>query len=70
MIVRGVLICAVGIGATGLMIGTFATAIAQKDAARSELGSCAAYSGLPSDDTDTTGMVFIRSGTFVPPCAD
>jgi formylglycine-generating enzyme len=60
---RSVLICSVGIGVASVMIATFATA--QKDAAKGELGSCAAYSGLPSDDNDTAGMVFIRSGTFV-----
>src|SRR6516164_6663660 len=65
MILRGLLICSVGIGSTSLMIGTFPTAIAQKDVARGELGSCADYSGLPSDDGDTAGMVFIRGGTFV-----
>src|SRR5262249_38848508 len=65
MILRGLLICSVGIGSTSLMIGTFATAIAQKEVAGGELGSCAGYSGLPSEDNDTAGMVFIRGGTFV-----
>jgi len=65
MIRRDLLICCIGIGAGSLMIGTFATAIAQKDAARGQLGSCAAYSGLPSDDGAAAGMVFIRGGTFV-----
>jgi len=65
MILRSLLIWSVGIGAPSLMTGTFATAIAQKDVATSELGSCAAYSGLPSDGSDTAGMVFIRGGTFV-----
>ena len=41
MILRSLLICSVGIGALSLMTGTFATAIAQKDVATSELGSCA-----------------------------
>src|ERR1700758_1350151 len=50
-------------GAASLMIGTFA--LAQKHTAGGELGSCAAYSGLPSDDNDTAGMVFITGGTFV-----
>src|ERR1700756_3334277 len=50
-------------GAASLMIGTFA--LAQKHTAGGELGSCAAYSGLPSDDNDHAGMAFIRSGTFV-----
>src|SRR5262245_5882855 len=38
---------------------------AQSDSAASGIGSCAAYSGLPSEDSDTAGMVFIRGGTFV-----
>src|SRR5262245_52700673 len=59
------LICSVGIGAASLMIGTFAAAIAQKHAASGELGSCSAYSGLPSEDNDHPGMAFIRGGTFV-----
>jgi formylglycine-generating enzyme len=65
MILRGLLICSVGIGATSLMIGTCATAIAQKDVARGELGSCAGYFGLPSEDGASAGMAFIRGGTFV-----
>lgn len=70
---RRLLVCriaGVSIGAVGLMTGTSATAIAQSGAGNGELGTCAAYSGLPSDDTDTSGMAFIRSGTFVPPCAE
>jgi sulfatase modifying factor 1 len=63
MTVRHLLICSVGIFAAGLTIGTFATA--QKGTAGAELGSCAAYSGLPSEDSDTAGMVFIRGGNFV-----
>ncbi len=31
------------------MIGASATGIAKKDAAKAEVGSCAAYSGLPTD---------------------
>jgi hypothetical protein len=59
MTLRGLLICSIGIGATSLMIGTFANATAQKHAASGELGSCAAYSGLPSEDKDTAGWCFI-----------
>ena len=58
---RSPLICCVG--AASLMFGTFC--LVQKGAAHAELGSCGPYSGLPSDDTDTAGMVFIRGGTFV-----
>jgi formylglycine-generating enzyme len=53
----------VSMAAATLMIGS--VAIAQKNAARGDLGSCTAYSGLPSDDNDTAGIVFIRGGTFV-----
>src|SRR5215467_13635476 len=62
---RDLVFCSVGIGAASLVIGTFASAIAQKDTAKAEVGSCAAYSGLPSEDSDTAGMVFIRGGNFV-----
>ena len=63
MIRRRLLMCCVGFGAASLMVGTFA--IAQKQPAGGELGSCAAYSGVPSDDNDHAGMAFIRGGTFV-----
>ena len=62
-----VLICFVGvasIASAGLVIGGFAGARAQEQAASGQLGSCAAYSGLPSEDNDPAGMVFIRGGTF------
>ena len=58
-------VAGVSIGAVGLMTGTFATAVAQSGAGNGELGTCAAYSGVPSDDSDTAGMAFIRGGTFV-----
>src|SRR5262249_38237571 len=61
--VRHQLICSVGIVAASLIIGTFATA--QKGTVRAELGTCGAYSGLPSEDNDHAGMAFIRGGTFV-----
>src|SRR5262249_12750861 len=51
------------VAAAFCLVGTFT--IAQKGAAGGELGSCAGYSGLPSDDNDHAGMVFIRGGTFV-----
>jgi formylglycine-generating enzyme required for sulfatase activity len=63
MALRRLLMCSVGFAAATLVISSFALAHAQK--ARSELGSCAAYSGLPSEDSDTAGMAFIRGGTFV-----
>jgi len=63
MILRGLLISSVGIGAASLIIGTFA--MAQKGTVRAEVGSCAAYSGVPSEDNNHAGMAFIRGGTFV-----
>jgi formylglycine-generating enzyme len=49
----------------GATIGAFAIGSAQPNTARPDLGSCAAYSGLPAEDGNTAGMVFIRGGTFV-----
>jgi len=57
------LICCLAWAAASSTSSTFV--LAQKQSAGGELGSCAAYSGLPSDDSDTAGMVFIRGGTFV-----
>jgi formylglycine-generating enzyme len=57
------LICCVGFGVVSLTVGT--CAIAQEGAGRGELGTCAGYSGLPSEDNEHAGMVFIRGGTFV-----
>jgi len=51
--------------ASAAIIGAFATTIAQTDTTRRELGSCAAYSGLPAEKGDTAGMVLIKGGTFV-----
>ncbi len=63
MALRRLLMCCAAFGAASVMIGTFA--LAQKHAASGESGSCSAYSGLPSEDNDTAGMVFIRGGTFL-----
>jgi formylglycine-generating enzyme required for sulfatase activity len=41
-----------------------AYALAVEAAPRAEVGSCAAYSGLPVGDHDTAGMTFIPAGTF------
>src|SRR5258707_10015902 len=60
---RRLLMCCVGFGAANLMVGTLA--IAEKGVGGGELGSCAAYSGLPSEDGDTGGVAVIRRGTFV-----
>jgi hypothetical protein len=37
------------------MIGVSATGIVKKDEPKAELGSCAAYSGIPSEDGETAG---------------
>jgi formylglycine-generating enzyme len=63
MALRRLLMSCVAFAAMSSMFGTFA--LAQKHAASGESGSCSAYSGLPSEDNDTAGMVFIRGGTFL-----
>jgi len=63
MSLRRLLMCRIAFAGTTVIIGTFA--LAQGHATSGELGSCAAYSGLPSDDNDTAGMIFIRGGTFL-----
>jgi formylglycine-generating enzyme required for sulfatase activity len=63
MACRRLLMCCVAFAAASSMIGTFA--LAQKHAVGGELGTCSAYSGLPSEDSDIPGMVFIRGGTFL-----
>jgi hypothetical protein len=63
MACRRLLICWAVFAAASSMIGTFA--LAQKHVVGGERGTCSAYSGLPSEDSDTAGMVFIRGGTFV-----
>jgi sulfatase modifying factor 1 len=60
---RRMLLCCAAFGTASLMIGTFANA--QKHVGSGEPGTCAAYSGLPSEDNDTAGMMFIPGGTFV-----
>ena len=60
---RRLLICSFGFTAATLAIGT--SAVAQKHADSGEPGTCAAYSGLPSEDNNAAGMVYIRGGTFV-----
>ncbi len=63
---RQLLTGSIGLGAilTGAMIGAVVIGIAQRTAARADVGSCAAYSGLPSDESETAGMAFIPGGTF------
>ena len=51
----------VALAVASLMIGAFAIA----PVAPGKLGSCTAYSGLPAEEGDTAGMVFIRGGSFV-----
>ena len=48
----------------GVIVGAFATGIEQRPASRAELGSCAAYAGLPAEEGETAGMAFISGGTF------
>jgi formylglycine-generating enzyme required for sulfatase activity len=63
---RGLLIRGFVVGAilAGVAIGSRAIGVEQRDATKAGLGSCAAYSGLPADEGDTAGMVFIPGGAF------
>jgi formylglycine-generating enzyme required for sulfatase activity len=45
----------------GATIGAFA----QTNTTKPEVGNCVAYSGLPAEDGETAGMVFIHGGTFI-----
>src|SRR5262245_5998812 len=61
------LIRSLGLGAVlaGTVIGAFATGIGQAGRAPADVGTCAAYSGLPAGTGDTAGMVPIRGGRFL-----
>jgi formylglycine-generating enzyme required for sulfatase activity len=48
---------------SGVAIAAFAAG--SQPAGKAELGSCAAYSGLPADEGDTAGMTFIRGGSYI-----
>ncbi len=45
--------------AAGTVLG-----VTQPASAGGQLGTCAAYSGVPAEDGDKAGMAFIRGGTF------
>src|SRR3954454_6540573 len=66
MISRGVLIGLLGFGMVlgGTTIGAVATGTAQRNSPKAEVGSCASYSGLPTGEGDTVGMVSIPGGVF------
>ena len=46
------------------IVGAFAIGIEQRSPAKAQPGSCAAYAGLPAEEGETAGMVFIPGGTF------
>jgi sulfatase modifying factor 1 len=55
---------AAGVVLAAAMIVASATGVRAGDESTRELGSCAAYSGLPSEDGDTAGMTFVPAGSF------
>jgi sulfatase modifying factor 1 len=63
---RGWLIASFGFGTVlaGIMVGAFATGIEQHTTSV-EVGGCAAYAGLPTEDSETAGMAFIPGGAFI-----
>jgi len=48
----------------GAVFGAFAIGTEHQATTESVVGSCAAYTGLPADEGETTGMAFIPGGTF------
>ena len=46
------------------MIAAIATGTEPRDSSKTEVGSCASYSGLPTGEGDTVGMMFIPGGEF------
>jgi formylglycine-generating enzyme len=50
--------------AMGPLIAFGLVAVAVEAVPEADVGSCAAYSGLPSGNHDTAGMTFIQAGTF------
>jgi sulfatase modifying factor 1 len=50
--------------AMGVLIAYGLVAVAVEAVPEADVGSCAAYSGLPSGNHDTAGMTFIQAGTF------
>jgi sulfatase modifying factor 1 len=48
----------------GALIALGLVAVTVEAMPKADVGSCAAYSGLPSGSHDTAGMTFIQAGTF------
>lgn len=63
---RGMLFGSLGLGTllAGVTLAAFATGVEQRQSAKSDVGTCAAYAGLPAGEGDTAGMAFIPGGTF------
>jgi len=63
---RNLLIGSFGLGTVlaCVAIGALATGIEQPSAARGQVGSCTAYSGLPAEQGETASMAFIVGGVF------
>src|SRR3954454_15736027 len=66
MLSRGILIGVLGFGIVlgGAMIGAVATGTAQRNGPKADPGLCTGYSGLPTGEGDTAGMMLIPGGTF------
>lgn len=48
----------------GFANSAFAGDVVRKDEPRGEVGSCVNYPGVPAEDGETAGMIFIPAGTF------
>ena len=54
----------VGVILVAAATGAFATRVEQRNTKSTVVGSCAAYTGVPAEEGDTAGMMFIPGGTF------
>jgi formylglycine-generating enzyme required for sulfatase activity len=63
---RHLLIGSLGFGVVlaGMVFSALATGPEQRHASKAEVGSCAAYAGLPADEGETASMAFITGGAF------
>src|SRR5215211_3444648 len=52
------------LGSGTVLVGVVISAFATGNAARPEVGTCAAYSGLSAEKGDTAGMAFVPGGRF------
>jgi formylglycine-generating enzyme len=61
----GQIFAGAGVLLASAMVGAVAAGIDNKGVPLAGLGTCASYSGIPTEDGPTTGMALVRGGKFV-----